>query len=414
MGLRPPRVLLRIEVVMSRVLLSRRSLLIGAGALAASTAISPAFGAKVSDFVDSTWQTAKARGVSRKTFEAAMGGFKPLNSVLKLTGKQPEFVSTAASYVGKRVDAAKAAQGQSMRAEWKQTLAAVSERFGVQPEIVLAIWGIETNFGGYMGGSNTVHSLATLTHAGYRASFFGEELITSLEILDAGHVTPKQMVGSWAGAMGHPQFMPSSFMKYAVDFKGEGHKDIWNSVPDALASTANYLKAFGWRAGETWGYEVSLPQDFNYNNIWNDASAALKEWAAIGVKRANGKAFPRGNDIASLYMPMGGSGPVFAILPNFNVIKRYNNSSSYALAVGHLADRILGSKGFVSSWPDDTALTKAQRTELQSLLRKRGYDIGTPDGVIGPKTRAALMDFQAKAGLTPDGYASGNLLNALS
>jgi membrane-bound lytic murein transglycosylase B len=398
---------------MSRVP-SRRAFILGAAALAASTAITPVFGAKVSGFVDATWQTAKARGVSRKTFDAAMGGFKPLKSVLKLTGAQPEFVSTAASYVAKRVDAAKAAQGQGMRAEWKQTLAAVAERYGVQPEIVLAIWGIETNFGGYMGSTNTVHGLATLAHAGYRADFFGKELITSLEILEAGHVAPKQMVGSWAGAMGHPQFMPSSFMKYAVDFKGEGHKDIWNSVPDALASTANYLKAFGWRSGETWGYEVALPADFNYNNIWNGASAALKDWSAIGVKRASGKAFPRGDDVASLYMPMGGNGPVFAVLPNFGVIKRYNNSSSYALAVGHLADRILGSNGFANAWPDDSALTKAQRTELQALLRKRGYDIGTPDGVIGPKTRAALMDFQARAGLTPDGFPSGRALKALS
>ncbi|MEO7222142.1 MAG: lytic murein transglycosylase [Devosia sp.] len=398
---------------MSRIAPSRRTFLMGATALAASAAIGPAFGAKVADFVDTTWQTAKARGVSKKTFDAALGGFKPLKSVIKLTGVQPEFVSTAAAYVGKRVDDKKAGIGQSMRAEWKQTLAAVSERFGVQPEIVLAIWGIETNFGGYMGSNNTVHALATLAHAGYRASFFGDELITSLEILEAGHVAPKNMIGSWAGAMGHPQFMPSSFMKYAVDFKGEGHKDIWGSIPDALASTANYLKAFGWRAGETWGYEVSLPRDFNYDNIWNDASAALREWAAIGVTRANGKAFPRGDDVASLYMPMGGNGPVFAVLPNFGVIKRYNNSSSYALAVGHLADRILGTKGFANSWPDDTALTKAQRTELQAKLAKRGYALGTPDGVIGPKTRAALMDFQAKAGLTPDGFPSGNALRTL-
>jgi membrane-bound lytic murein transglycosylase B len=396
---------------MLRVAPSRRSFLIGAGALLASTVIGPAFGAKVSTFVENTWATAKGRGVSRKTFDAAMGGFKPLNSVLKLTKAQPEFVSTAADYVRKRVDDDKAAAGQGMRAEWKQTLAGVSERFGVQPEIVLAIWGIETNFGGFMGSTNTVHGLATLAHAGYRADFFGQELITSLEILEAGHVSPKKMVGSWAGAMGHPQFMPSSFMKYAVDFKGEGHKDIWGSVPDALASTANYLLAFGWRTGETWGYEVSLPRDFNYTNVWNGASGTLREWADIGVRRANGKAFPRETDIARLYM--GGNGPVFAVLPNFDVVKRYNNSDSYALAVGHLADRILGSKGFVNAWPDETALSSAQRTELQARLARRGYDIGKPDGVIGPKTRAALMDFQAKAGLTPDGFPSGNALKAL-
>jgi membrane-bound lytic murein transglycosylase B len=407
-----PVVVLRTEATML-VAPTRRSFLIGASALAASAAISPAFG-KVADFVDATWQTAKARGVSRKTFDAAMGGFKPLKSVLEQTGTQAEFVSTAADYVVKRVSDNRIATGQSMRGEWKQTLAAVSERYGVQPEIVLAIWGIETNFGGYMGNTNTVHGLATLANAGYRASFFGNELITALEILEAGHVSPKKMVGSWAGAMGHPQFMPTSFMKYAVDFKGDGHKDIWGSIPDALASTANYLEGFGWRAGETWGYEVALPADFNYNNIWNDASGTLKEWSAIGVKRANGKAFPREDDVASLYMPMGGNGPVFAILPNFDVIKRYNNSSSYALAVGHLADRILGSTGFVNAWPKDSALTNAQRVELQAQLSRRGYDLGKADGVIGPKTRAALMDFQAKAGLTPDGFPSGNALRALS
>lgn len=393
---------------------SRRSFLIGASALAASAAFAPAFGASVSSFVDSTWAAARARGVSKKTFDAAMGGFKPLSSVMKLTGAQPEFVSTAADYVGKRVTDKQAGTGQGMRGEWKQTLAAIGDRYGVQGEIILAIWGIETNFGGYMGATNTVHALATLAHGGYRTSFFGAELITALEIIEAGHVAPKNMVGSWAGAMGHPQFMPSSFMNYAVDFKGEGRKDIWNSVPDALASTANYLRGHGWRAGETWGYEVALPAGFNYNNVWTGASATLREWSGIGVRRANGRAFPRETDIGKLYMPMGGNGPVFMVLPNFGVIKRYNNSDSYALAVGHLADRILGSTGFVNSWPNDTALNKAQRVKLQSALSKRGYSLGTADGVIGPKTRAAIIDFQSRAGLLPDGHASGNLLRALS
>lgn len=393
--------------------ISRRALLIGGAALAASAAASPVFAAGVSGFIDSTWQAAKSRGVSKRTFDAAMGGFKPVAQVLKLAGTQPEFVSTAADYVGKRVTDKQTGTGRDMRGEWKQTLAAVAERYGVQPEIVLAIWGIETNFGGYMGSTNTVHALATLTHGGYRASYFGGELLTSLEILEAGHVSADRMVGSWAGAMGHPQFMPSSFTQYAVDFRGDGNKDIWGSVPDALASTANYLKAYGWRAGETWGYEVTLPSSFNYNNVWSGASASIGDWSAIGVRRANGKAFPREGDVARLYMPMGGNGPVFLVLPNFAVIKRYNNSDSYALAVGHLADRILGSKGFVASWPSDTALNKADRIALQKRLAQRGYAIGTADGVIGPKTRAAIMDFQTNAGLLADGHASGNLLRAL-
>ncbi|MBN9315422.1 MAG: lytic murein transglycosylase [Devosia sp.] len=392
---------------------SRRSFGLGAAALAASSVISPAF-AGVDTFIDGVWKRARARGVSRHVFDVAMGGFTPQSKVVDLSKKQPEFVSTVADYIGKRVTDGQAGKGQDMRGEWKQTLAAVSSRYGVQPEILLAIWGIETNYGGYMGGTNTVHALATLAYSGYRADYFGSELITALEILEGGHVRFKNMVGSWAGAMGQPQFMPSSFMKYAVDFKGDGHKDIWGSVPDALASIGNYLKSFGWRAGETWGYEVRLPGDFNYQNVWSGINATLGDWSGVGVLRASGKPFPRASDTARLYMPMGGNGPVFAVLPNFDVIKRYNSSDSYALAVGHLADRILGSKGFVASWPADTALTRADREQVQAMLLRKGYDIGTPDGVIGPKTRAAVIDWQARSGLLADGHVSGNLLRALS
>lgn len=393
---------------------SRRSFVAGSAALLASVAAGPAYARSVDGFIDSVWQQAKSRGVSRRTFETAMGGFTPLSKVMDLTRKQPEFTSTTADYIGKRVTDGQAATGQGKRGEWAQTIAAVEQRYGVQGEVVVAIWGIETNFGGFMGGTNTVHALATLTHGGYRADFFGKELITSLQILDAGHVNAGQMVGSWAGAMGHPQFMPSSFMRYAVDFNGNGRKDIWNSVPDALASAANYLREHGWRAGETWGYEVKLPPGFNYANVWQGVTATTRDWRNIGVVRANGRDFPRDSDVARMFMPMGGNGPVFLILPNFDVIKRYNNSDSYALTVGHLADRILGSRGFIAGWPDDTALNKAERQALQSHLLRRGYDIGAADGVIGPKTRAALMDWQAKQGLLPDGHAGGRMLRALA
>lgn len=391
---------------------SRRSFTLGAAALAASMAITPAF-ASVDGFAEGVWKRAKARGVSRKVFEAAMGGFSPIDKVIALSQKQPEFVTTAADYVGKRVTDKQIGNGQGMRQEWTKTLAAVAERFGVQPEIMLAIWGIETNFGSYMGDLNSVHALATLAYSGYRADYFGAELITALEIIEGGHVRSKNMIGSWAGAMGHPQFMPSSFMSYAVDFKGDGHKDIWGSVPDALASIGNYLKSFGWRAGETWGYEVKLPRDFNYQNAWSVESASLGDWSGVGVTRVSGRAFPRPGDMGRLYMPMGGNGPVFVVLKNFDVIKRYNNSDSYALAVGHLADRIIGSKGFAATWPADTALKKDERKQVQAMLLRRGYDIGTADGVIGPKTRAAVIDFQARAGLLPDGHVSGNLLKHL-
>ncbi|HEY4201212.1 MAG TPA: lytic murein transglycosylase [Devosiaceae bacterium] len=389
-------------------------MLLGASAWLASAAAMPALAANVGSFVDGVWKQASARGVSRAVFNAAMADFQPLDSVMKLTQSQAEFATTAGTYVDKRVNPSRIGEGKAMRGEWAQTLSAVSNAYGVQPEAMLAIWGIETNYGGYVGTTNTVHALATLTYGGYRSSYFGSELVTSLQILQGGHVTPQKMVGSWAGAMGHPQFMPSSFMKYAVDFRGDGHKDIWGSVPDALASTANYLKGYGWRPGETWGYEVKLPRGFDYNHVWSGQQASLGEWAGAGVARANGKSFPRAGDTARLITPMGGHGPVFAVLANFGVIKRYNNSDSYALAVGHLADRIIGGTGFVTPWPNDTALTRGDRMSLQQALLRRGYAIGTPDGVIGTKTRAAIIDFQGRAGLLPDGFPSGNLLKALA
>ncbi|WP_172125945.1 MULTISPECIES: lytic murein transglycosylase [unclassified Devosia] len=369
--------------------------------------------ASSADFVRGLWPQAEARGVSRKAFEASFAGYSPIPQVMELTRKQPEFASLASDYVTKRVTDAQAAKGRAMRAEWNQTLSAAAQRYGVQPEVVLAIWGMETNFGGFMGGNNTIHALATLTEGGYRADFFRDELLNALRIVSDGHVSPRNMVGSWAGAMGHTQFMPSSFMRYAVDFNGDGRKDIWNSVPDALGSTANYLKSFNWRPGETWGYEVRLPQGFNFAAARQMERASVSQWQAMGISRASGKPFPRSSDTARLYLPTGASGPAFLLLPNFEVIKRYNNSDSYALAVGHLADRIIGGGPFVVPWPRDYALNKSQRAELQSLLARAGFDIGSPDGVLGPKTRAAVLAYQAKAGLPADGYISGRLLDSL-
>ena len=365
------------------------------------------------EFVRSLWPQAEARGVSRKAFEASFAGYRLLPEVLELTRKQPEFGSLVSDYIGKRVTDAQAAKGRAMRAEWNQTLSGAAQRYGVQPEVVLAIWGMETNYGGFMGGNNTIHALATLTEGGYRTSFFRNELLTALRIVSDGHVSPSNMTGSWAGAMGHTQFMPSSFTAYAVDYNGDGRKDIWNSVPDALGSTANYLKAFGWRPGETWGYEVQLPQGFNFAAARQIERAPLGHWQSMGITRVSGKPFPRATDTGRLYLPAGAAGPAFLLLPNFEVIKRYNNSDSYALAVGHLADRIIGGGAFAAAWPRDYALNKGQRAELQGLLNRAGFDVGTPDGVIGPKTRAAVLAYQARAGLPADGYISGRLLEAL-
>jgi membrane-bound lytic murein transglycosylase B len=370
--------------------------------------------ANSADFVRGIWPEAEARGVSRAAFESAFAGYNYIPKVMELTKKQPEFSQTVQQYIDRRVTNAQASKGRAMRGEWNQTLTGAQQRWGVQPEIVLAIWGMETNFGGFMGGENTIHALATLTEGGYRTDFFREELLTALRIVSDGHVSPRNMVGSWAGAMGHTQFMPSSFMRYAVDYNGDGRKDIWNSVPDALGSTANYLKSFGWRPGETWGYEVKLPSGFDFAAARQIGKSSLGQWQNMGIQRVSGRPFPRPSDEGRLYMPAGANGPAFLLLPNFDVIKRYNNSDSYALAVGHLADRILGSGDFATPWPSgDYALTKAQRAELQTLLGRAGFEVGAPDGVVGPKTRAAVIAYQARVGLAADGHISGRLLDRL-
>ncbi|MGV8856540.1 MAG: lytic murein transglycosylase [Devosia sp.] len=375
--------------------------------------MAPAF-ASSAEFVRNLWPLAAARGVSRPAFESAFASYSYLPKVMALTGKQPEFSQTVQQYISKRVTDAQAGRGRAMRQEWAQTLAGSQQRWGVQPEIVLAIWGMETNFGSFMGGQNTVHALATLTEGGYRASYFREELLTALRIISDGNVSADNMVGSWAGAMGHTQFMPSSFMRFAVDYNGDGRKDIWNSVPDALGSTANYLESFKWRPGEAWGYEVKLPRGFDFAKARQLERAPLSQWQAMGIQRVSGRAFPRASDVGRLYMPAGAGGPVFLLLHNFDVIKRYNNSDSYALGVGHLADRIIGGGDFATPWPKgDYALDTAQRSQLQALLSKAGFDAGSPDGVIGPKTRAAVLAYQVRAGLPADGYVSGLLLERL-
>ncbi|WP_421952407.1 lytic murein transglycosylase [Pelagibacterium sp.] len=395
------------------VLSRRRAMALALGAGAALVLPRPAF-ANVSDFVASVWPEASSRGVSRAIFEQAFAGFAPSDRIMSLTRSQPETVKTTGQYVSDAVSSTRVSTGQRMRGEWAQTLGATQQRYGIQPEIVLAIWGMETNYGSYMGGNNVIHALATLTYGNYRRDFFKNELLTALEILQAGHVAAPQMVGSWAGAMGHTQFMPSSFMAYAVDYNGNGRRDIWNSVQDALASAANYLKSHGWRNGETWGYEVQLPSNFDYGRAWDIGRQTLGQWEAMGVRRTGGRNFPRSGDMGRIFMPAGGSGPVFLMLANFDVIKRYNNSDNYALAVGHLADRILGVGPFIRSFPaNETGLTRAQREELQTLLNRRGYNVGAPDGVVGPKTRQGIIAFQRAAGLLADGHASSGLLSAL-
>ncbi len=366
-------------------------------------------GNRFSGFVERIWPLARARGVSRATFDLAFKGMTPDTEVVALTKKQSEFVKPIWDYLATATSAARIERGTKALLENEQAVAAVESRYGVDRSVILGVWGMETNFGSYTGGKDVIRSLATLASIGYRGTYFRDELINALRILEERHVARADFKGSWAGAMGQTQFMPSSFWRFAVDFDGDGHKDIWKSVPDALASTANYLKENGWRAGQPWGFEVTLPKGFDYR--LHDAS--FGDWSARGVSRADGRAMPQEGQ-ASLFYPAGADGPVFLVTSNFNVIKRYNASDAYALGVASLGDLLNGGARIRASWPtEDPLLALAQRIELQRALTRLGYDVGDPDGRIGSRTRDAIRDFQQRAGLRPDGYPNRRVLEAL-
>jgi membrane-bound lytic murein transglycosylase B len=364
-------------------------------------------------YVQALWPAAEKRGVPRPIFKAAFDGMTPDPEVLGLARKQPEFKSTSAQYLVRRVSALRIEKGRGKLKEWGEVLAQIEATYGVDRHVVLSVWGNETNFGGFLGGHNALRAMATLAYSGYRADYFRKELMHALDILAQGHTVPQNMVGSWAGAMGHTQFMPSSFKAYAVDITGDGRRDIWTTIPDALASTANYLKVHGWRPGETWGYEVKLPAGFNAAQGKAMGAVPLAQWSKLGVVRTNGQAFPRPADSGRLLMPSGPSGPALLVLPNFRVIKRYNNSDNYALAVGYLADRIRGGDAWTTPFPIDQLLSQAERIEMQRLLKARGYAISKFDGELGSETRTAIHAFQTKTGTAADGNPTPDVLDRL-
>jgi len=360
-------------------------------------------------FVDRLWPIAQARGVSRETFSSAFAGLTPDQDVIDLTKKQSEFVKPIWEYLASAVSANRLERGSKLANVNSNTLDVIEQRFGVDREVVLGVWGMETNFGGFTGGKDIIRSLATLASVGYRGTYFRDELISALLILQQHHVVRADFKGSWAGAMGQTQFMPSSFQKFAVDFDGDGKKDIWTNVPDALASTANYLKQNGWQAGLPWGFEVTMPRGFDYHMH----HASFDDWSRQGVRAADGHAMPRSGE-ANLFFPAGADGPAFLVTNNYDVIKRYNNSDVYALGVAMLGDRIYGASPLRGTWPvEDPILGLQQRIELQQALTSLGYDVGEPNGRIGSRTRDAIRDFQDKRGLRPDGYAGRRVLEAL-
>ncbi|MHA7776384.1 lytic murein transglycosylase [Roseibium sp. M-1] len=366
-------------------------------------------------FVSGFWPKAQAAGISAQTYNSVFTGMQPDDDTLRLMSKQSEFVKPIWDYLDSAVSNDRVEKGRKFLTEYATVLANIEARYGVDREAVLAIWGMETNYGGFMGRHNVIQALATLAYAApRRTEFWEKELITALGIVQAGHVRFQDMEGSWAGAMGHTQFMPTSWKAYAADYDGDGRRDIWTSIPDALASTAAYLQKHGWQTGKTWGYEVTLPRGFDFHMADGDKTLTLGEWSRQGLKRTNGRDFPRASDNAILVLPAGASGPAFLMLKNFYVIKRYNNATAYALAVGHLADRIIGGGPLDGDWSrEHLPLNRSETAELQALLNQRGFTVGTADGKIGPATLRGIRAYQSSRGLIPDGYASVVLLARL-
>lgn len=358
---------------------------------------------------------AASRGIGDETLRTALAGLEPIPRVLELDRRQPEFTQTFWTYLERSVSDTRIQRGRDLLDTHAVLLDRIYREYGVQPRFLVSFWGLETNFGDYTGGFPVIGALATLAHDPRRADFFRNELFNALTILDQGHIALDQMSGSWAGAMGQPQFMPSTFTAYAIDGDGDGRIDIWNSLPDVFASAAHYLSSVGWNGEETWGREVQLPTGFDIDLTGLETRRHIRDWAALGVRRANGAALPDADIEGSIVLPAGASGPAFLVYGNFRATMVWNRSILYALAVGHLADRMIGIGRLVAERPaDDAPLSRADIISLQSNLNRLGFDAGPADGIAGSGTRSALRDYQRARGLVPDGYPTAGLVKRLA
>ena len=357
---------------------------------------------------------AMAAGITPATFDAAFAGVHYNPGVVAKDRNQNEFTKTLWDYLATAVSDDRIRNGQAALADNAALFDAIETRYGVDRHIIAAIWGLESAYGTFRGDINLIEAMATLAYDGRRAGFFEAQLLAGLRILQNRDTSPDQMRGSWAGAMGHTQFMPTSYEAFAVDFTGDGRRDIWGDDPtDALASTAAYLAGNGWVTGQPWGVEVVLPADFDYELAARNITKHPAVWAAMGIRDINGNRVDR-TDFASILLPAGAQGAAFMIFANFGVIERYNTADSYIIAVGHLADRLRGGPPIAQDWPlADRALTFAERVELQTLLTAAGFDTKGADGLIGPNTIAGIRGFQKANGMIPDGYANVALLVAL-
>lgn len=355
-----------------------------------------------------------SQGISQQIWEQAFDDVVYDAGVIRRDQNQSEFSKTIWEYLDSAASDARIRNGKSALNTHLATLEAIENKYGVEKEVVVAVWGLESAYGSFRGSNDIIQSLATLAFYGRRGAFFEEQLIAALKILQNGDTTARNMTGSWAGAMGHTQFIPTSYLSYAVDFTGDGKRNIWSDDPsDALASTAAYLAQFGWITGQPWGVEVQLPDGFAYEMARRDLMKAPSEWAKLGVTDMDGKSVEEFG-LGSILLPAGADGAAFMVFKNFAVIERYNTADAYVIGVGHLSDRIKGGAAIQADWPrSDRALTFSERKEMQQHLTSNGYDTQGVDGRIGPLTIAAVRAFQTASGMTPDGYASLRLLKEL-
>lgn len=374
------------------------------GALPAARAQEP-----FANFVRELRPDALAKGVSAATFDLAMRGVTPDERVIAATKRQPEYGKPVGDYIAALVSKSRLTRGEQKARDWIKTFDAVEKKYAVERWVLLALWGMETDYGAAKDRWDVFRSLSTLDYVGYRHPYFRNELFVAMRIMQDRHLLRAQMVSSWAGAMGQTQFMPSNYVDYAVDFSGDGRADIWNNVPDVLGSTANYLHKGGWKHGLPWGFEVIVPAGFDYMT----SRGSFDEWRRHGVRRADGGAFPAsGNGI--LFFPSGAKGPGFIVTENYDVLKEYNNSDAYAIAVGHLADRLHGAGPFRSKWPaDDRPLSRDARIALQKKLAALGYDVKDFEGHVDFDLRDNIRREQAKFGMVPDGNPTAALLERL-
>ena len=360
-------------------------------------------------FVKELWPDAQAKGVSRETFDAALRGVTPDPRVIAATKRQPEYGKPVGVYVNDIASRGRIANGLRKEKEWTKTFDVVEKKYGVERRVLLALWGIETDFGAEKDHWDVFRSLATLGYVRYRHPYFRNELLVAMKIMQDNHFGRDRMVSSWAGAMGQTQFMPSNVVDYAVDFSGDGKADLWSSVPDVLASTANYLAKEHWKRGLPWGFEVTVPQGFDYKK----SRATFAEWKKLGVRRADGKPFPPAGP-GILFFPSGANGPAFIATENYAALKEYNNSDAYVIAVGHLADRINGGPPIKAAWPsDDRPISRDARIALQKKLAALGYKVNDFEGHIDFDLRDNIREEQVKLGMLPDGNPTAAFVEKL-